>query len=194
MIMEHNCEDKTDEELVILVLQDPDYFLCLMKRYENKLLAYIIRISGLSKEDAEDVLQDGLIKIYQNINSFNTSLKFSSWAYRIIHNQVINNFHKLKARPSFVFSDIGQDKIDKLASEFDLENSTDKKIKNELIIQVINKLDSKYKEVLMLKFIEEKDYKEISDILKKPMGTIATLINRAKKQFKKEVEKQDIKF
>ncbi len=194
MVTEHNCQDKTDEELVALVLQDPDYFLCLMKRYENKLLAYIIRISGLKKEDAEDVLQDGLIKIYKNINSFNTSLKFSSWAYRIIHNQVINNFHKIKSRPSFVFSDIGQDKVDQLASEFDLEKDTDKKIKSELIIETLNYLDNKYKEVLTLKFIEEKDYKEISDILKKPMGTIATLINRAKKQLKKEIHKHNVKF
>ena len=194
MIMEHNCEDKTDEELVILILQDPDYFSCLMKRYENKLLAYVIRISGLKKEDAEDVLQDGLIKIYQNINSFNTSLKFSSWAYRIIHNQVINNFYKLKARPSFVFSDIGQDKVDQLASEFDIEKDTDDKIKNESIIQALGYLDDKYKEVLVLKFIEGKDYKEISDILKKPMGTVATLINRAKKQFKKEIHKHNVKF
>jgi len=40
-----------------------------------------------------------------------------------------------------------------------------------------------------LKFIEEKDYQEISDILQKPMGTIATLISRAKKQFKQIYEK-----
>jgi len=45
-------------------------------------------------------------------------------------------------------------------------------------------MDIKYREVLILKFIEEKNYKEISDIIKKPQGTVATLINRAKKQFK----------
>ncbi|MBU1428034.1 hypothetical protein KKB07_04160, partial [bacterium] len=52
----------------------------------------------------------------------------------------------------------------------------------------------KYKDVLILKFVEEKDYREISDILHKPMGTIATLINRAKKSLKQELEKEDIKF
>jgi len=44
------------------------------------------------------------------------------------------------------------------------------------------------------KFLEEKEYKEISDILKKPMGTVATLINRAKKQFLEKLKKQDIKL
>ena len=49
-----------------------------------------------------------------------------------------------------------------------------------------NALDEKYKEVLILKFWEGKDYKEISDILQKPMGSIATLINRGKKNFIKK--------
>ena len=51
-------------------------------------------------------------------------------------------------------------------------------------------MPEKYSEVLILKFLEDKDYKEISDILKKPMGTIATLINRAKKKFRIEASKQ----
>jgi RNA polymerase sigma-70 factor (ECF subfamily) len=53
----------------------------------------------------------------------------------------------------------------------------------------IKNLDEKYRDVLILKFIEGKDYNEISDILEKPMGSIATLINRGKKQLKKEFEK-----
>lgn len=52
----------------------------------------------------------------------------------------------------------------------------------------------KYKEVLILKFIEHKDYKEMSDILQKPMGSIATLMNRAKKQFKKIMEEMEEEF
>jgi len=52
----------------------------------------------------------------------------------------------------------------------------------------------KYREVLVLKFLEEKEYKEISDIIKKPMGTVATLISRAKKQFLQKIKEQDIKL
>lgn len=52
----------------------------------------------------------------------------------------------------------------------------------------------KYKDVLILKFAEGKDYQEMSDILRKPMGTIATLINRAKKSLKQELKKEDIKL
>jgi RNA polymerase sigma-70 factor (ECF subfamily) len=72
------------------------------------------------------------------------------------------------------------------------ENSVENDINiienKELVEKILQRMSEKYKEVLILKFLEEKDYKEISDILQKPMGSIATLINRAKKQFKKEVE------
>ena len=51
--------------------------------------------------------------------------------------------------------------------------------------KVFTKLPIKYKEILVLKYLEEKDYREMSDILRKPMGTIATLVNRAKQKFKK---------
>ncbi|MCD4694215.1 hypothetical protein K8R62_02545 [bacterium] len=62
------------------------------------------------------------------------------------------------------------------------------------INEILKKLDGKYREVLVLKFLEEKDYKEISDILQKPMGSVATLISRGKKQFYKELQKSKIKI
>ncbi len=53
-------------------------------------------------------------------------------------------------------------------------------------------LPEKYREVLILKFFEDKSYREISDILKKPEGTVATLINRAKKKFKKVAKRYQL--
>ena len=53
------------------------------------------------------------------------------------------------------------------------------------ILYILSELEPKYRSVLVLKFLEEKDYEDISDILRKPPGTIATLIHRAKKEFKR---------
>jgi RNA polymerase sigma-70 factor (ECF subfamily) len=80
-----------------------------------------------------------------------------------------------------------------LASNEDLAKELERKYTGEEVRSVLDDMDERYKEVLVLKFLEEKDYKEISDILEKPMGTVATLINRAKKQFKEETIKRDIK-
>lgn len=184
MITEENCRDKKDEDLVALVLLDQDYFLCLIKRYETQLFSYVRRISNLREDEIEDILQDVFIKVYKNINSFDRGLKFSSWIYRITHNQVISNFRKIKARPQVIW-DENENILNNIASEFSIEKDVDMALLQKNINSILNKMDEKYREVLVLKFLEEKNYKEISDILKKPMGTIATLLNRAKKQFLK---------
>lgn len=186
------CEGKTDEELVPLVLENQSYFLCLMEKYESKLLRYIMRISGIRHEDAEDILQEVFIKVYENLYGFDLDLKFSSWIYRIAHNHVISEFRKKKNRMEIILSE--EDDWHSFVSDLNIVHEVDVKLSKEVINKVLNNLDVKYREVLFLKFLEERDYKEISDILKKPMGTVATLINRAKEKFKKELVRQNIKI
>lgn len=182
---------KTDEELAALALENQDYFACIVERYEKKLLAYIIRISGFGKEEAEDVLQEVFIKIYINLNSFDSGLKFSSWVYRITHNEVINHYRKKKARPQSAM-DLDDEFLNNLASDMKTDGRADLRYLKEGIAQVLEKMEPKYREVLVLRFWEDKDYSEISDILKKPMGTVATLISRAKANFQKEMARQNI--
>ncbi len=186
--------EKSDEELVKLTLEHQEFFLYLIKRYEEKLLSYILRISNIRREEAEDVLQDVFIKIYQNLNDFDTELKFSSWIYRITHNQVISNYRKNKARPQSITLNLNDEIIKKLASNLDIEQEVNILYLRKSINKVLASLERKYREVLVLKFLEEKDYNEMSDILKKPIGTIATLLNRAKKHFKEELGRQNIKL
>jgi len=190
MLNNQDYQDKTDEELVILALENQGNFLYLIKRYENKLMRYIIRISSFDEEKTRDVLQDIFIKVYQNLNNFDLDLKFSSWIYRIAHNQVISEYRKDLARPEYTPGEENEEMLLNIKSNLDIENDIDLDILRKNIFQVLSKLDLKYREVLILKFLEEKDYKEISDILKKPMGTVGTLINRAKIQFKKIYEEK----
>lgn len=186
----NGCEEKTDVELVKLTLKDQDFFACIIKRYEQKLLRYIYRITNIGKEDAEDLLQEIFIKVYKNLNGYDQELKFSSWIYRIAHNQIIDNFRKVKARPDIIDVEVNDDLINNLKSDFDLNREVDEKLLNTEVKGIFVKMDRKYREVLILKYLEDKDYKEISDILKKPKGTVATLLNRAKKQFKKVYNKK----
>ncbi len=187
-------KNATDEELIPLILKKPNFFIHLVERYASKLRRYIIRISGATPDDADDLLQESFIDIYRNLNSFDVNLKFSSWAYRITHNRVVSNFRKMKSRPQQFFSDGDDDFIKRIASDLDLANEVNNRLNREIILQVLNSLDYKYKEILELRFLEEKDYQEISDILRKPMGTVATTISRAKKKFKEELKKQKIKL
>ena len=188
----NDINKNSDEELVKLTLGNQDYFLFIMKRYESKLLRYVLRISNIKKEDAEDLLQEVFIKVYQNLNEFDQKLKFSSWIYRITHNVVIDNFRKIKARPEIANLDqeINDRVLENIKSDFDITRETDIKYLRDVMEKVLKKIDRKYKEVLVLRFFEDKSYEEMSDILKKPIGTISTLINRAKKQLRKEFVKR----
>jgi RNA polymerase sigma-70 factor, ECF subfamily len=187
----NDCREKSDAELVELTLKDQEFFVCIIKRYEQKLLRYIYRITNVCKEDAEDLLQEIFIKVYKNLNGYDLKLKFSSWIYRIAHNQIIDNFRKSKARPDVIDVEVNDDLINNLKSDFDLNEEIDNKFLNSEMKGIFVKMDKKYREVLVLKYLEDKDYNEISDILKKPKGTVATLLNRAKKQFKKVYNKKD---
>jgi RNA polymerase sigma-70 factor (ECF subfamily) len=194
MLDKTNCEEKSDEELVALALKDQDFFACLMERYEPKLTRYIRRISAATQEDAEDLLQEIFVKVYRNLNDFDQSLKFSSWIYRIAHNQVVSQWRKTKTRPQVLKFEADDDFLKYISTDEDLAADTERRFTGEEVRETINNLDEKYKEVLILKYLEGKDYREISDILRRPLGTVATLINRAKKQFAKIAKEGDIKF
>ncbi|MCB9798297.1 RNA polymerase sigma factor [Candidatus Nomurabacteria bacterium] len=179
----------SDEELATLIGEDKEYFAHIIGRYQNKLFAFITRLTSISKEETEDLLQEIFILAYRNIHDFDPNLKFSSWIYRIARNQVISHHRKIKVRPKF--TGLEPAIYENIASEFDLNKLMENKELKRIIAQTFEKMDTKYKEILLLKFVEEKSYEEISDILKKPKGTIGTMINRAKKQFSKIIKTYD---
>ena len=184
---------KTDSELVKLSLANQDDFVYLVDRYKGKLASYIKRLTNANTEDVEDILQEVFIKVYLNLNDFDKDLKFSSWIYRITHNQVISGHRKIKARPEGYAVNIDDKLANSLVAETDIKGQMDNKILQKTINSVLNKIDEKYRDVLVLKFLEEQSYQEISDILKKPLGTVASLMNRAKQEFRSEFEKQQLK-
>ncbi|KKQ62607.1 MAG: RNA polymerase sigma-70 factor, ECF subfamily [Candidatus Shapirobacteria bacterium GW2011_GWF1_38_23] len=179
-----------DKELVALSLQDSQYFYCLMKRYEDKLTNYVRRFTYLSDDDIADVVQESFINTYQHLNDCDCNLKFSSWLYRIVHNQAINFIKKNKQSLKIEMIDNDDEFVDWLVADTDIEKETITKHFNDYVTTILEKLKPDYKEVLILKFFEDKDYQEISDILQKPMGTVATLLSRAKIQFKEIYEKE----
>jgi RNA polymerase sigma-70 factor (ECF subfamily) len=181
-------EQMTDEQLVQMSLQDEDAFYVLMKRYEPIMLRYIKRMTRISREDAEELLQEIFIKIYRNLNGFDINLKFATWAYRIAYNEIVSQYRK-KRRISLTESLDGDNEsqplVDFLAGTLDMEAHY---LSREIAAKVENALEelpSKYREILVLRYFEEMSYKEISDVLRKPPGSIATLVNRAKSKFKK---------
>jgi len=163
----------TDEQLVELIRsEDKELYLEIVLRYQEKLLRYATYLIQ-DKAKAADAVQESFIKAFINLNSFNLKMKFSSWIYRIVHNQAINIINKNKKElPLLNNVDFDSGKN----TELDLSK---KEIK-ERVDKCINQMPTMYSEPLSLYYLEEKSYEEISDILRLPIGTVGTRINRAK--------------
>ena len=187
-MQEIDCTKISGKDIVERVVANPDFFYCIVKSYESQLKSYISRLTNTDNEEVEDILQESFIKVYENINSYNADYKFSTWLYRIVRNETINHWRKNKKRLKDVQLDVTEDFVFNLRADIDLAKELDKNLIKEKINKAINKLPFKYREVIVLRYIEDKDYKDISDILKKPVNTIGTLLNRAKKELKNILE------
>ena len=179
----------TDEQLASLVLNDRELFGELMQRYEAALLRYVRRMGVASEDDRIDILQNSFIKAYRNILSFDTSLSFSAWIYRIAHNEAISYFRAKQVRPEGHLVANGEEIIALLHEESAITREVDNSIDRKRLDEALSQLDQKYRDILILRYFEDQNYREISDILKIPEGTVAVQINRGKKQLKTLLEK-----
>lgn len=151
----------------------------LVKRYEEKLKRYVYRLIN-RKEEVDDIVQNVFIKVYVNLPLFDKRLTFSSWIYRIAHNETINTLSSTFLQKFVSITDwfsFGKDDS--------IEDQIDDEIMKKKLKLCIDQLDIKYKEPLVLFYYEEKTYEEISDILRIPIKTIGVLIHRAKLHIKK---------
>ncbi len=186
--MPETVSEMSDEQIVTMTLSDKALFEHIVIRYEEKLSRYIRRLGIHNDEDQADVLQNIFIKVYRNLNGFDAELSFSSWIYRIAHNEAISWYRKSVVRPEGHLVSTNEEILALLSTgEDSAEKKFDIQINSEELNRALSKIDQKYKDALILRFFEHKEYDEISDILKIPPGTVGTLIHRGKKQLKDEL-------
>lgn len=183
----------TDQELVAASLKDSAAYAGIVGRYQAPLSRYLYRIGCRSKSDCDDILQEVFIKAYRNLNEYDASLKFSSWIYRITHNEAITFFRKSVRSPRVAHDDDELTAFEEMPDGKDLAEELDSALSAQALRDAIAKLDPKYRDVLILRFLEDRSYEEISDILRKPSGTVATLISRAKARLRALLEAEPTK-
>jgi RNA polymerase sigma-70 factor (ECF subfamily) len=181
-------DDATDEKVAARVQAgDVKSFDILIERYEKKLKRYARRF--LFKDDADDIVQEVFIKTYININSFDAGKKFSSWIYRIAHNEFINAIKKKKTEKILFFD------LDLLFPHPAARDSADSEAINSslrlMLDKCLDKISAKYREPLVLYYYEDLNYKEISEILHIPASTVGVRLARGKAILKKKVKEID---
>ena len=164
------------------VPENREIFGCLIERYEAKIRRYVKRVMPGLGDDVDDVLQNIFLNVYVNVRGFDTTLSFSSWLYRIAHNEAVTWLRKKQTRPRTV--ELGDDDLhtfrESMEESFMQQSQV---VTNDEVSRALAAMPEKYRTVLVLRYLEGKSYQDISDILTIPDGTVATLIHRAKQAF-----------
>lgn len=189
--MEQDISLQKDEEIVRQVQSGKiDSFNILILRYEKKMRTYARNFLS-DQDEISDVLQEIFIKTYKNIKSFDAERKFSSWLYRIAHNEFVNALKK-KNKKTLPLFDLDVFLPQHVKEEKSITKEIDQKKMKEIMKKFLDKLEPKYKEPIVLYYFEDLSYKEIADVMQIPVATVGIRIKRAKDILKSFCQKQGI--
>ena len=186
---EVNEKFKFSDEKLILRFQEGDInaYNELVKRYKDRLLNFVFRYFN-NLEQAEDVVQDTLIKLYTHANYYKNVAKFSTWIFTIAKNNALTELRKNKRkRTDSLYTDDG--KFLDIGSK---EESLESRVQNEIAIDQLNKfldeIPENFRMAVVLRDFQELSYEEISKILEIPIGTIKSRINRGRIQLAEKMK------
>jgi len=181
----------SDEQLIArFQLGDVQAYDILVRKYKDQLLNFVYRFVG-NRTDAEDIIQETFLRVYRNKHMYKEIAKFSTWVYTIAGNLAKTELRRRKRHKIFSVSNFVNEERD-----FDIpdrdhspERKVDSSMQEKIIQKAIEKLPIKFKEVIILRDIQEFAYEEISQILNIPLGTVKSRVNRGRLKLQ-----EDLKF
>ncbi|MFO7842060.1 MAG: sigma-70 family RNA polymerase sigma factor [Fidelibacterota bacterium] len=177
----------SDEELIARFQKgDERAYVELVHRYKDRLLNFVYRYLN-SYEQAEDVVQDTLMKLYTSAHMYREIAKFSTWIFTIAANLAKSELRRLKRRRVISIHNMGfDDKEYEIPSEtYDPEKETTSAYGEKQIQQAIDLLPDQFKTVILLREVQQLSYEEISQILGVSIGTVKSRINRGRLRLQK---------
>lgn len=177
----------SDEEL-IRRFQEEDYqaFNEIVERYKDKLVNFIFRYTG-NRDDAEDFAQDAFLKLYKSKHLYKEIAKFSTWFYTIALNTVRTNLKKKSQMNTLSISNSDEDNnkdYDLLSDTNEPDVEINSRMEVEFIQKAINNLDDTFREVILLRDVQDLEYEDIAKITGLPLGTVKSRINRGREKLK----------
>ncbi|RXT14048.1 RNA polymerase sigma factor [Ammoniphilus sp. CFH 90114] len=179
----------TDSQLIREIKDGQvEYYSEIIQRYEKRLLAFIVHMLNNTHLDhmAEDLCQETFYKAFRNLQSFrDVEASFSTWLYTIARNTVLSELRK--SRNSEVY--IEDSKVDPRTSMDRLPEYELLRTERERLVRLaIDNLPEKQRYALILREYEDKDYKEIADILDSTVSSVKSLLFRARTSIKTQLE------
>jgi len=182
MTKNKETEKDTDYRLVRAVQNgDMVAFSEIVDRYKDRLLNVIGRMLS-SKEEAEDIVQETFVRVYQHRQSFNFQHCFSTWIYTIGLNLARN---ELRKRKRFKHYDITE--MQGNEAEFAVEMKLPSRLP-QVISKAIDELPEKYRVAFTLRDLQELPYEEVAKVLSIPLGTVKSRVNRARMMLREKLK------
>jgi len=170
------------------LLGNTQMFSRLIDNYKNMVYNLAYRMSN-NPHEAEDISQEAFLRAFQSLARFNPSYKFSTWLYQITLNIIRDRFKKRELNYVSLDAPVETDDSEFYPQPADLTNNPEHIITRQedaqAIQQAISSLPLKYREVIVLRHLQDLSYIEISNILKLPSGTVKIRLYRAREQLKR---------
>jgi RNA polymerase sigma-70 factor (ECF subfamily) len=168
---------------------DSKSFERLMKLYSRKIYTFVYRMVR-DEEIAAELVQDFFIKIYTVLHKYNYTYKFSTWAYRICYNLVIDYVRKKQANVDSLDDEYVSQKAllesDNYVDDCGFETLEQAEIR-EIVWSSVDRIPLKYRELILLRYLDGLKYEEIAEITDLPVGTIKNRIFKAKELLREEI-------
>jgi len=158
-------------------------FDILVSRYKDPLTNYIFRFLGDMKE-CEDLLQETFLRVYRNRHSYRRIAKYSTWLYTIAGNLARSEYRKRKRRRMQSIQSVNRDneeyEMEIPDESFSPDKHAESTIQDHYIQEAMNEIPPAFREVVVLRDIQQLAYDEIAEITGLPMGTVKSRINRGR--------------
>ncbi len=177
---ELRLKDTDERELVRTALAGDEKAFRKMLEIHYTLIYSVVRGVAGQRGETDDIVQDVFIKIFRALGDFRGDSRLSTWIYRIARNEALNAIDK--RRPQVIPID---DCEELPASGENPEMAHRRRIGRERLERFMERLDEKQRLAIELRYIGEKSYEEIAEIMDIPLGTVKTYIYRAKLSLKR---------
>ncbi len=187
--MPHGTLQMTDEELVRTVLAgDRERFAELVERYQARLVNYLVRLMRNS-DDAHDLAQEVFVRVYQALDRFDPSYRFSTWLFRVAQNAAIDQIRRRRFRLVPIATGGGESEEGRW--EIDLPDGApsaleklEERERGSEVRAAIDALPWEYRELILLRHYGELAYDEIAAAKQMPLGTVKNKLFRARQMMK----------
>ena len=194
-LLEKKKRESREEDSALIqraLAGDQRAFRRIRQKYQETISHLILRIVRNKKEEVDDLTQEAFIKAFTSLASFNEEYAFSTWLYKIATNNAIDYIRKRKLQTFSIDKPLETEESDYSFELPDTDLVPDQKLislqRKKMLDDAMNSLPPKYRMVMTMRHVDEKEYQEIAKTLKLPLGTVKAHIFRAREMLYKQLK------